>query len=166
MAIALLLSFAMSSALWTTGTVSRSVAAPIPAVQQPADEKKQDRKDPDAKPPKRGDIVMVRGCIRGGVLESGSLTSPGGGGFIELLTYRLTGDKKTLDEIKKEHDAHDDIITGELRTDLPRATRGKKVGNTRITIGAGPSRGMLPEPPPPIPVLKVTSFEHTGIDCR
>ncbi len=143
MVIALLLSFAMS-------------LAPM-----------QDRKDPEAKPPKRGDTVIARGCIRGGALESGSLTTPGGGGgYIDLLTYRLTGEKKALEEIKKEHDGHADVITGELRTDLPKATRGAKIGNTRITIGVGPSRGRLPEPPPPMPVLKVKSFEHTGVNCR
>jgi hypothetical protein len=143
MVIALLLSFAMSFA--------------------PAG---QDRKDAEAKPPKRGDIVVAKGCIRGGVLESGSLTTPGAGDYIDLLTYRLTGDKKTLEEIKKDHEGHSDVITGELRTDLPKATAGRTVGNTRITIGVGPSRGMMPEPPPPMPVLKVTAFEHTGVDCR
>ena len=73
-----------------------------------------------------------------------------------------------LEEIRKEHDHHADILTGELRTDLPTGTetRGKKIGNTRIVIGAGPARPMMPQGPPPMPVLKVTSFEHTGVPCR
>jgi hypothetical protein len=161
MTIALLLSFAMS--LVAANHVFPAVAS---GAFQDTGEKKQDRKDPDAKPPERGDIVLAKGCIRGGVLESGSLTAPGGGEFLELLTLRLTGEKETLEEIKKEHDGHNDVITGELRTDLPKATRGRTIGNTRITIGVGPSRGMMPEPPPPMPVLKVTEFEHTGIRCR
>ena len=157
MVIALLLSFAMSLA-------AASVVPPAPGEKQ--DQKKQERKDPETKLPGRGDIVMARGCIRGGLLESGSLSTPGGGDYSELLSYRLTGEKEILEEIKKEHDGHDDVITGELRTDMPNAPRGKTIGNTRITIGFGPSRGTMPEPPPPMPVLKVTDFEHTGVNCR
>lgn len=152
MIIPLLLSFALSVAAVSGGP-------------QGAGEK-QDRKDPEAKPPKRGDIVIAKGCIRGGVLESGSLNTPGDGDFLELLTFRLTGEKETLEEIKKEHDGHQDVITGELRTDLPKATRGRTIGNTRITIGVGPSRGAMGDAPPPMPVLRVTDFEHTGINCR
>lgn len=153
MIIPLLLSFAMSLA-----TVS--------GMSQPTGEENQDRKDPEAKLPKRGDIVVAQGCIRGGVLESGSLKTPGSGDFLDIYTYRLTGEKETIEEIKKEHDGHDDIITGELRTDLPKAPRGRKVGNTRITIGVGPTPGARSEAPPPMPVLRVTEFEHTGINCR
>lgn len=119
--------------------------------------------------PKRGDVVVARGCLRGGVLESAELTSPNATDrSAELISYRLTGEKKALEEIRKEHDRHADVITGELRTDLPThtATRGGKIGNTRIVIGAGPARPMMPEGPPPMPVLKVTSFEHTGVPCR
>lgn len=126
------------------------------------EEKKNER-------PKRGDIVLARGCVRGGVLESAALASPSGHDrAAELISYRLTGEKKLLEEIRKEHDQHADILTGELRTDLPTSTetRGKKIGNTRIVIGAGPSRPMMPQGPPPMPVLKVTSFEHTGVPCR
>jgi hypothetical protein len=146
--------------------LSLALSLPAGSGLPQATEKKQERKDPEAKLPKRGDIVLARGCIRGGVLESGSLSTPGGGDYIDLLTYRLTGEKETLEEIKKEHDGHDDVITGELRTDLPKATRGRTIGNTRITIGVGPGRGNMPEPPPPMPVLKVTDFEHTGVTCR
>jgi len=121
------------------------------------------------KPPKRGDVVVARGCIKGGVLETSDLSSAGGTPveFADLLTFRLTGDKKVLQQLKKEHDGHADVVTGELRTDLPTSrTGGKKVGNTRITVGVGGSRGMMPEAPPPMPVLKVSSFEHTTNTCR
>jgi hypothetical protein len=133
--------------------------------QTPAQkEEKQENKTP-----KRGDIVVARGCLRGSVLEGADLGAPGGGSLAaEPATYRLTGEKDTMEALRKEHDGHSDLITGELRTDLPTSTniRGKKVGNTRITIGVGASRGMGPEPPPPMPVLRVKSFEHTGATCR
>ena len=38
------------------------------------------------------------------------------------------------------------------------------IGNSRVVVGVG--RGMAPEPAPPLPVLKVSSFDHTGINCR
>jgi hypothetical protein len=155
---------AMLLALWMWLPIQDANEARGPAAQEREDQKKDEKKDG---PPKRGDTVVVRGCLRGGVLERAELTSPVDR-VADLITYRLTGDKKSLQEIKKEHDGHADIITGELRTDLPTQTetRGKTIGNTRIVIGAGPSRPMMPEGPPPMPVLKVTSFEHTSVPCR
>lgn len=129
----------------------------------------QERESKGDKRPKRGDVVVGRGCLRGSVLESASLAAPDGSDLqTELITYRLTGDRKTIEAIRKDHDRHADVVTGELRTDLPTstATPGKKIGNTRIVVGAGPSRPMMPDGPPPMPVLKVTSFEHTGVPCR
>jgi hypothetical protein len=133
----------------------------MPVIQQ------EPPKEP--KPPKRGDVVVAKGCLRGGVLESADVSTPNVENQVSLITFRLTGDKKALQEIKKDHDGHADVITGELRTDLPTSTetRGKKIGNTRITIGVGTNRGMNGDPvPPPMPVLKVTSLEHTGVTCR
>ena len=122
------------------------------------------------KPPKRGDVVIAKGCVKGGVLEAADLTGPGGtgAGLVDLVTCRLTGEKKAVQEIQKDHEGHADIVTGELKTDLPTTTEihGKKIGKTGITVGVGGSRGMMQEPPPPMPVLKVTSFEHTGVTCR
>ena len=122
------------------------------------------------KPPRRGDIVVAKGCVKGGALEAAEITGPGDAntGFLDLVTFRLTGDKKKVQEIKKDHDGHVDLITGELKTDLPTSTEkpGKKIGNTRITFGVGDRRGIMQPQPPPMPVLKVTSLEHTGVSCR
>jgi hypothetical protein len=137
-----------------------------PVFVQDQDQEKEKEK---ARPPRRGDIVVARGCLRGSALENADLgkrESPDR--FAGLVTYRLTGDKKTMEEIRKEHDGHADVITGELKTDPPTSTetRGTRIGKSRITIGIGASRGMGPERPPPMPVLRVTSFEHTGVNCR
>lgn len=129
----------------------------------------QDKENASSRPPGRGDMVVAKGCLRGSVLENADLGSRDGGSrYNDLMTYRLTGDKKTMEVIRKEHNGHADVITGELKSDLPASTevRGRKVGNTRITIGVGVSRGMGPEPPPPMPVLKLSSIEHTGVNCR
>lgn len=127
----------------------------------------QDREKKVDGPPKKGDVVVVKGCFKGSALESSSIgRKDGDQQFTEPLRYRLTGDKDVLKAMKADHDAEEVIVTAELRTDLPQAGRGTRVGNSRIAIGVGGSRGMLPEPPPPVPVLKVSAFEATGISCR
>lgn len=127
----------------------------------------QDREKKADGPPKKGDVVVVKGCFKGSALESSSIgRKDGDQQFTEPLRYRLTGDKDVLKTMKAEHDAEEVIVTAELRTDLPQAGRGTRVGNSRIAIGVGGSRGMMPDPPPPVPVLKVSAFQPTGISCR
>jgi hypothetical protein len=140
------------------------IALLLLAVQMIAQEQEQTK---PPKPPGRGDLVEARGCVKAGVLESSELSKQGSEDrYTEFTVFRLTGDKKVLESIRKEHDGHADVITGELRSDLPKSsqTPGKTVGNTRITIGVRPASGM--EPPPPMPVLKATGIEHTGVTCR
>jgi hypothetical protein len=126
----------------------------------------QEKDGGDAKPPKRGDKVEVRGCLSGGSLDSTEVMSRDKDDkearYYEFVTFRLTGDKKVLREIRMEHSGHADLLHGTLGTDLPKP--GSRIGNSRVSIGIG--RGMSPEPPPPLPVLKVSSFEHTGVTCR
>lgn len=126
----------------------------------------QEKGDKEAKPPKRGDKVEVRGCLSGGSLDSTEVisrdTDDKESRYYEFVTFRLTGDKKVLQEIRMEHSGHADVLHGTLGTDLPKP--GSRIGNSRVSIGIG--RGMSPEPPPPLPVLKVSSFEHTSVTCR
>lgn len=121
------------------------------------------------KPPRRGDAVSVKACLSGATADSSEITGTDKNEnetrYLEFVTLRLTGDKKLLQEIKKDHAGHIDLLKGELGTDLPRAgASGRTIGNSRIAIGVG--RGMAPEPAPPLPVLKVKAIEHTGITCR
>lgn len=121
----------------------------------------------EVKPPRRGDKVVVRGCLSGGSLDSTEVKAAGedekGTAYSDFVTFRLTGDKKVLKKIRMEHSGHADVLHGTLGTDLPKPG-GSAIGNSRIRIGVG--RGMAPEAPPPLPVLKVSSFEHTGVTCR
>jgi hypothetical protein len=127
----------------------------------------QDQEKKPAGPPKKGDTVVVKGCFQGSALESSGIARKGGDEhFTEPLRYRLTGDKNVLKTMKAGHDGKVLIVTAELRTDLPKAGYGTKIGNSRIAVGVGGSRGMMPEPPPPVPVLKVSAFEDTGISCK
>jgi len=126
----------------------------------------QEKSTGEIKPPKRGDLVVVKGCVANATIDSNEVTgSEKESRYFEFVTFRLTGDKKVLDEVRKEHAGHSDVLHGELRSDLPKPGQaGKLVGNSRVSIGVG--RGMQPEPSPPLPVLKVTSIDHTGITCR
>ena len=116
-------------------------------------------------PPKKGDIVIVKGCFSGSALESTGISHKDGEEHLtEPYRYRLTGDKEVLKRMKADHDGEVVSVTAELRTDLPKADGRPRIGNSRITVGG--SRGMLGEPPPPVPVLEVSAFEPTGISCR
>jgi hypothetical protein len=126
----------------------------------------QGRSGGEVKPPRSGDKVVVKGCLASATVDSNDVTGRHEESrYLEFITFRLTGDKKVLQEIRKDHVGHADVLHGELRSDLPRpGQNGKIVGNSRVTFGVG--RGMAPEQAPPLPVLKVSSLDHTGITCR
>lgn len=116
--------------------------------------------------PRKGDTVVARGCLGGGVLETLDLkTTDGKAREVAALTFRLTGDKKLLKTLKEEHADHSDSITGVLKTDLPDEKKaiGTRIGNTNIGIGiANPNASTQRA----LPVLEVKAFEHTDIKCR
>lgn len=118
------------------------------------------------RPPKRGDTVVVRGCVTGGMIEAGELSARDGDYKHPLAyDYRLTGKKELVATIKKDHAGHVDIVTGVLKTDMPTEMKGLsgRVGNTSIGVGLGGPQGV---PPRPLPVLEVSSFEHVDVRCR
>jgi hypothetical protein len=115
--------------------------------------------------PKRGDTVVVTGCVSRGRIESNDMkVVDGDGRFDRLTTYRLSGDKKVLTALKEEHENHVEILTAVLKSELPREGQARTVGNTRIGIGL-PGRND-PAAPPSYPNLEVKSAEHTGKTCR
>ena len=119
--------------------------------------------------PQRGDSVAVRGCIVGGTIESNDTeVRDSSGKYGSFVTYRISGSKKVTDPIKKEHDGHADVLIGTLKSDLPETNSPKstRIGNTRITIGAGEQSRTNPNAPHAIPVLDVKEIEHTGVTCR
>jgi hypothetical protein len=129
----------------------------------------QEKPGEPQKEPKRGDTLVVRGCITGGTIESSDAeTNDSTGTHRGFVTYRLTGDKKALKQIKQEHDGHVDILTGILKSDLPQQNtpRGKRVGNTRITVGVGAQPTHDPNSVQYLPVLQVKELEHTDVTCR
>ena len=118
--------------------------------------------------PRRGDTIVVRGCIAGGtILSSDTEVRDSTARYSGSVTYRLTGEKKALKNLKQEHDGHMDVITGILRSDLPHqnAPRGTRIGNTRVTVGVSDQRGTDPNAPQYMPALQVKQVEHTGSVC-
>lgn len=113
--------------------------------------------------PKRGETVTVTGCVSRGRIESNEMkVVDREAAFDRFVTYRLTGDKKVLDPLKKDHEGHVEVLTAVLKSELPIEDR-KRIGNSRIGIGL-PGRN---EPPTPsYPVLEVKSATHTERSCR
>ena len=129
----------------------------------------QDKPAGTSKEPKRGDTLVVRGCIAGGLIESSDAeASDSTGTYRGRVTYRLTGDKKALKQLKQEHDGHVDVVTGILKSDLPQQNtpQGKRVGNTRITVGIGAQPTNDPTAPQYLPALELKELEHTGVTCH
>jgi len=119
--------------------------------------------------PKRGDSVAVKGCITGGTIGSTDTeVRDSSGSYSTFVTYRIAGDKKLINPMKKAHDGHVDVLIGTLKSDLPETNspRSKRLGNTRITIGVGQQSRTNPGAPQSMPVLEVKQIEHTGMNCR
>ena len=112
--------------------------------------------------PKRGETVEVTGCVSRGRIESNDMkVTDREASFERLVTYRLTGDKKVLESLKKEHEGHVEVLTAVLKSELPIDSH-RQIGNTRVGIG-------LPginNPTPTYPVLEVKSAEHTEKTCQ
>jgi hypothetical protein len=123
----------------------------------------------DSVPSKKGDAIAIYGCLRGSSLEatdvgSGEDITP----VVESTTFRLTGDKALLKEMKEKHEKKVVEVRGVLKSDLqPGSWREKTVGNTRISIGA-PSTGSASaadETKRSVPVVEVKSYEGRSVPC-
>jgi len=125
------------------------------------------QESPAGRPARKGDRLLVRGCINGPLLEAVETTiaddtpvlPPG-------LTFRLSGDKKLLKQMRTEENGRKVEITGILKSDLPQEGGvGGRVGKTRITVGVGTPDAMQQQTPPHRPVLEAKSFEPLGVSC-
>jgi hypothetical protein len=128
----------------------------------------------DAKPktPKKGDVLMIKGCLRGSAVEGAQTMTEDAEGEprtedqIPALTYRLQGKKELLRELKDKHDHMVVQVKGILRSELSGTGLGKDVGRTRITIGIDPRSGRSPHgTDQAVPVLEATSFEGSTVSC-
>jgi hypothetical protein len=122
-----------------------------------------------SKVPGKGDAIAVKGCLVGGALEATESEALDATGLLAGgLTFRLTGNKATLKEMRTKHDRRLVSVKGTLKSDLPQAGgQGRTFGRTRITIG-----GATPSPNSPqaetrrsLPVLEVTSYDGGSTEC-
>lgn len=126
---------------------------------------------PTTSPPKKGDAVVVKGCLKWPLLESTETTrvdTPTG--MMTAYAYRLTGNKATLKQMRQEHDGNLVEVTGTLKSHLPPAGEGfgKTFGKTRVRIGIGSSdvgSQANAEANRSMPVLEVKSFDGTPAKC-
>jgi hypothetical protein len=128
----------------------------------------------NAKPkaPKKGDVLIIKGCLRGSAVEGAQTMTEDAEGEprsedqIPTLTYRLQGKKDLLRELKDKHDHMVVQVKGILRSELSGNGLGKDVGRTRITIGVDPRSGRSPHgTDQAVPVLEATSFEGSTVSC-
>lgn len=126
-----------------------------------------------AKPkvPKKGDDIIVKGCLDGALLTSTetSLASEESPGLFSPLTYQLKGDRTLIKQLRDEHEGRLVEVTGTLKSTLPidNAGRGVKIGKTRIFVGSGSMPGDRMEPGryEALPVLEVASFRGLATIC-
>jgi hypothetical protein len=151
----------MRIAPFVTCTLAAFAMAAVPAAQDKEDHR-----------PKKGDTIVVEGCLRGGTIEATRTSkSDGTATVLDALIYRLTGDKKALKAMRKEHEGTVVEVTGQLKSMLPAGDgRGTQIGRTGIYIGVGDPRTgvgspMHSEMNRAIPVLELKSYEGRSVKC-
>ena len=118
---------------------------------------------------RKGDTVSVRGCLSGTSLEATDIERKDGASAIAIgRTFRLTGNKKLIKQLRDEHDGKvvnvEGVLKSELRSDGGQTT---SVGRVRIGIGTPSSQPGRPdaESQRSLPVLDVKSFEGGTTAC-
>ena len=124
------------------------------------------------KPPKKGDTVVIKGCLSGSAVEAAQMMRVDAEGEqrseeqVPVLTYRLQGKKDLLKELRDKHDRMVVEVTGILKSELSGSGIGRDVGRTRITVGVDPRVSRSPQGTDrAIPVIEATSFEGTTVSC-
>jgi hypothetical protein len=116
-----------------------------------------------SKPVRKGDTISVTGCLRGSALEateSDALEATGV--LVGGMTFRLTGDKNLVKQLREKHDGKVVAVKGVLKSDLPQQSgQSRSVGKMRIAIGAPAPSPNSPEAESrrALPVLEVKSFD-------
>jgi hypothetical protein len=118
---------------------------------------------------KKGDTISVKGCLSGTALAATDLASADSTGALASgVTFRLTGDKSLLKQMREKADGKIVDVEGVLKSDLTQdGVQTRKVGKMRITIGspaAVPGRPAA-ETQRSLPVLEVKSFDGSATTC-
>jgi hypothetical protein len=119
-------------------------------------------------PPGRTDPVVVQGCISGGMLKE--LRAQKTEAIYESETpavYRLTGEKKLLQLMEKQHKNEVLDVTGLIvaNGDSSSTARSKQMGKLRVYATDGREETTTPGRSSSYPTLKVTAFEVVRPGC-
>jgi hypothetical protein len=120
----------------------------------------QPRSDPQGP---ASDVVAVRGCVVSGAFT----TAARAGVTTERATYRLTGPRGLLKQLRHDHEGHFEEITGRMSGESAGQTvRKKKVGKVAVIVGAGHGVSESgPEETFDPPSIEVASFRHLDDRC-
>ena len=144
----------------STAAAVLALTLPLAAQQTP--------RDPSGLP-KKGDPIVVKGCLRGGALEATDVGNDDEStALMTGLTFRLTGKKDLLKELKQRHESHLVEVRGTLKSDLQhQGGQGATVGRMRITIGTPQTGAAGPQADSKrsLPVVEVSAFEGTETSC-
>ena len=125
-------------------------------------------KDPGALP-KKGDRVTLKGCLRGGALEATDVAAEDSDITVASgLTFRVTGNKSLLKDLKQKAEGRLVDIRGVLKSELlPQDGYGTQLGRMRVTIGTPSTNPGSPaaEAHRSVPVVEVKSFDGTDTGC-
>jgi hypothetical protein len=82
------------------------------------------------------------------------------------VVYRLTGEKKLLQLIRKEHEDQLLEVAGEITSNAAGTVRSKEIGRLRVYATDGRSDVTEQGKPESYPTLRVTSFEVIRPTCE
>jgi hypothetical protein len=110
-----------------------------------------------------GDRTTVRGCLHGLVLTT---QDDSGTNLPTPHKFRLTGDRRTLRELKK-HSGHVEEVTGVLKAapaDAGYLVKEKRIDKGRVYMGVG-SAPVHESSPVPDASIEVGRFTHVKDRC-
>jgi hypothetical protein len=133
---------------------------------KPAQENKQEQERP--KVPKDSVELFVTGCLKGRVLAVSEVrqTDTTSGPDIRARSFRLSGKKPVMEDVKREDGKMVDVVGLIRKNDLREP--GVKVGNTRVTVSGGSRPGgptTIPDPADNVVVMDVSSVRSRGTSC-
>jgi hypothetical protein len=146
-----------------------TVQSQAPAAQPPQDERQP---PPEVqKVPKDSVEIATAGCLKGRVFTAVGRPeeeSTRKGPNVTGLSFRVAGKKDVMKQVK-EHDGHFVEINGlVLKSALAGPGPGARIGNTKVTIGAGrdPLSGSSRSAPQGgVPVMDISSLRYLSPSC-
>ena len=130
---------------------------------------------PPKSPPKKPTMtneefaIVVKGCVRGKRLKIEPETQNLTVRFLDASEFVLEGSKELMRRLEREHDGHEDEITGVAIVPAQEKSddghpQTKQVGKTRITVSGGSSVNHTGKEFKPVR-LKVESLTHLSDKC-